>query len=176
MTATLTRRFSRPALYNDALVADAVIRGAIRDAEMSFLRMGEKLYEVIILKYYRTLGYSSFASYCADIGVSRSFAYQLADTHEKFVIRAECPTVVLLEAGVRKLSLLLPLLGTGELDYGDDLDEWVYKMAVLSTSDAITEKRRVFGDDTDGAVPWQRKALLWKLIAKKYFRYYRNHK
>lgn len=171
--ASLTR--VSDSLFDDAFVADMVIRAAIREAEASFLRMGEKLYEVIILKHYRTLGYTSFGSYCADIGISRSFAYQLADTHEKFVLRAQCPTVVLLGVGVRKLGLLLPLLESGDLDYGDELYEWLFNLSVLTTSDAITKKRRIFGDETGVTVPWQRKALLWKAIAKKYYRRYRNN-
>jgi hypothetical protein len=157
----------------DAFIANAIIVESFKQAAVNFLRAGEKLYEVIVLRHYKTLGYSSFRAYCASVGISRSFGYQLADIHEWYVLRAECPPAVLSEIPQSNLAVMVPCLKDGSIDIADEeqLAGWMYAMSTLPRSDLITEKRMNFGDElTDAAVPWRRKAALWKAIAKKYYR------
>lgn len=165
-------------VYRDdsAWIAHGVIVKSIQRAEANFLRMGEKLYEVVLFKYYKTLGYSSFGAYCASIGISKSFGYGLAQIHELFVLRAECPPAGLLEIGTSKLALLAPRVDSGDIDIEDEetLESWLFAAETLSRSDLITDLKAAYGDDAGDTVPWRRKAALWKALAKKYYRFYRK--
>jgi len=161
-------------IYHDdaAYICHEAIVNAKRQAEENFLRMGEKLYEVILFKYYRQLGYRSFPAYCASIDISRSMGYTLAQIHETFVLRANRPAVGLLEVGSSKLALLAARVESGDIDTHDDeqVEGWLNTAEVLARSDLITELRAAFGDETGDTVNWHRKAHLWKAVAKKYYR------
>lgn len=109
-------------------------------SEKTFLALGQELYEFYYSDSYMALGHETFESYLADpeVEISRSTAYSLMNIHKTFVLKLQCPTVGLLQAGISKLDMLAEKVDE------TNVEEWLNKAAVTPRSDFKKELRDAF--------------------------------
>jgi hypothetical protein len=121
---------------DSAFIRAEKIKSLKHDAERTFLKLGQELYEFVQRRDFKALGVDTFEEWIAqpDVNISRTLAYRLMGIYETFILQYEVPLAGLIEAGSTKLDKIRPQV----VDKASAL-KWVNMASALSKSDLDLE-------------------------------------
>ena len=148
-TMLIDSRTGEMVVADDAWERHQRIVSLRNQVEISFLQLGEELYWFEELKQYKDLKFPTFEAYLADpeVDIGRSTAFRAKAVYRHFVMSLKSPPGGLLEAGTKKLEMLIPY--TDAVNVG----EWVSKAAALSRSDLKLEIEEAFKSQDSPPLP-----------------------